>query len=643
MERESVMISAEARKLFETRVSRMWSGNERGVEYRLHGPAGTGKTWTIVRRLIPRAAEVFGIERIALISMTRAAAAELAYRAGLEPEQVSTFHSMCRRLSTSPKVAVSGKEIEAFNGWLWDEHPSLAPVFALDASDRRSVESIEYGDERAIQRDREAEATPGDKLARQIDLLRHQLVPQSRWSSLQQQWYSVWTEWCEETGYGDFTSWIEAGLEAPYPPKIPGTDLIPEVLILDEAQDSSPLELKVLRGWSSSIGGIVLCGDAQQAIYTFRGADPRAFLTPAIPEERNLVLRQSYRLPRKVLECANAWISQLPEDERYPVDLLPRKDKQGREVEGHLIFDGELTSHRPDRVMHYVDQAERNHQTIAILSSCSRHLQRTTKLLRDQGVQFGCPWRPIEGKWHSTRGWTKILSLLKPLAVNKSPLESAVWTWNDLRLIVEMLDTTSPVYWKGCKALVQRKAQEDSKLANEVVGGRPLGGYPVEPQDVVSSLGGPLSDLLFRASSSFDEGMMIEDLLPHVNSASKDRMIKAQRLIKRYVDNHDPVDVLAWDTKDGATPPLVRIGTTHASKGAEADVVILFPDLTAMYRVGSMMRRTTTRSIVDVPSHERSAEIRRVYVGMTRARDTLILASFDRANRDAIDFSNLAP
>jgi superfamily I DNA/RNA helicase len=59
--------------------------------------------------------------------------------------------------------------------------------------------------------------------------------------------------------------------------------------------------------------------------------------------------------------------------------------------------------------------------------------------------------------------------------------------------------------------------------------------------------------------------------------------------------------------------PLITIGTIHSVKGAEADVVVLFPDISyqAYAEVGTIAGR--------------DAAHRLFYVGMTRAKHALIL------------------
>jgi superfamily I DNA/RNA helicase len=64
-------------------------------------------------------------------------------------------------------------------------------------------------------------------------------------------------------------------------------------------------------------------------------------------------------------------------------------------------------------------------------------------------------------------------------------------------------------------------------------------------------------------------------------------------------------------------PPQVIVGTIHSVKGGEADVVILFPDVSPQ----------AFREYHSLEKDRRDAVLRMFYVGVTRAREELYLAS----------------
>ena len=75
-----------------------------------------------------------------------------------------------------------------------------------------------------------------------------------------------------------------------------------DVLILDEAQDSSPLQYRVLDYWLSSVKRHYIGGDPDQCIYQWMGVAPEIF--PNRPYDLLTKLTQSYRVPEVVLHLA---------------------------------------------------------------------------------------------------------------------------------------------------------------------------------------------------------------------------------------------------------------------------------------------------------------------------------------------------
>lgn len=87
-----------------------------------------------------------------------------------------------------------------------------------------------------------------------------------------------------------------------------------DYVLLDEAQDTSPVMLDVLAQQVKRGTQVFLVGDSAQQIYSWRGA---VNALAAFPEAKRLMLSQSFRFGQVVAEVANAVLSHL--NERTPL------------------------------------------------------------------------------------------------------------------------------------------------------------------------------------------------------------------------------------------------------------------------------------------------------------------------------------
>jgi superfamily I DNA/RNA helicase len=88
--------------------------------------------------------------------------------------------------------------------------------------------------------------------------------------------------------------------------------LFPEgarVLIVDEAQDCSPLLWALIKLWSERVEGYFIAGDPLQTLYFWSGSDPNLFFDFEGEEE---VLKKSYRLTGEVKGYAEKLIATTP-------------------------------------------------------------------------------------------------------------------------------------------------------------------------------------------------------------------------------------------------------------------------------------------------------------------------------------------
>ena len=77
-------------------------------------------------------------------------------------------------------------------------------------------------------------------------------------------------------------------------------------LLVDEFQDISPVQYRLIRAWARHSRGLFVIGDPNQAIYGFRGADAACFarLRADEPALEEITLGQNYRSTSQILDTA---------------------------------------------------------------------------------------------------------------------------------------------------------------------------------------------------------------------------------------------------------------------------------------------------------------------------------------------------
>ena len=529
-------------------------------EFRVFGPPGTGKT-TFLSRQVRRAIEKE--KRVLITSLTRTAANEIVGRdLPIPPEWVGTLHAHCWHALGRPSIAQSASRIsEDWNTQY--EHYKLSTGTHADVDDDSA--------------DPPVHGTDADRLMSQYQTYRARMQPIETAPENVREFAKTWEKWKQDNSLLDFTDLIETCLRDTQ--QAPGD---PDILLVDETQDMDLLEMSLIRHWAQSADYLVTVGDPDQSIFTWRGADPTAFLEPPIPRSNIRVLPQSYRVPRAVHQHAMSWITQV--SNREPVDYLPR-DEEGQVR--RLKHNHRAATQVVQDAQNYLAQGK----TVMFLATCSYILDPLIAQLREQGVPFHNPYRPTNGAWNPLAPRQGQVTASQRTLAFLQLSTNAEWTAEDLRR------WTDPI---RSKEVLPRNGKKYIQLLAENSPGGPVDWEVLQDlfsqETIQACLTGDLdwfqSHLLSGRSSGFTFPINIA------------RRGNPSNLYER---------------------PKLIVGSIHSAKGSEADVVYLFPDLS---KPGTYQWKSNKKQEAD-------AVYRLFYVGMTRAKETLVICDPYQQNRQA--------
>lgn len=529
-------------------------------EYRIFGPPGTGKTTELARQ-VRRAINRFGPDSVLVTSFSKASAAELAGRGvPLDHKCIGTLHSHCFRALDKPPLA----EVCV------DDWNRGHPRFALTPASRDTKLAGEDIDEELNGLPR-----PGDYLLQRLNRCRGLMLPQEGWPTAVREFSLKWSDYKTANGLLDFCDLIEVSLR-----EVAVAPQNPSVIVTDEAQDLTPLLAALVRKWGSRADYFVMAGDDDQLVYSWVGAIPEVLLEPQIPEDHMIFLEQSQRVPRTVHAVAEKIIRQ----------VTRRQDKtyQPRPADGAVDRLSQASYRTPEYlILKTTEQHLRDGKNVMFIGSCSYMLRPVVAVLRKNGIPFHNPYRKSNGFWNPlrTRSRRSAASRILALLASGAGLRSTRlgWTPKEVVLWAEWLSAgiLRPEAMEMLKALPEK---------NEV--GIDLLGAMFQEQ--------ALPELL--ASLERGPGTLLAWWRNHLGVEFRKRI----QFPARVVERRGPSSL-----ED--VPPVI-VGTIHAVKGGQADVVYLFPDLS---RAGDTQYRRSGQS--------RDSVLRTFYVGATRARETLYI------------------
>jgi DNA helicase-2/ATP-dependent DNA helicase PcrA len=286
------------------------------------GPPGTGKT----RFGIKRVEEAIGAGilpgKILYASFTRAAAYEARQRAieafpDLDEDDFPyfrTLHSIAfRRLNLSRPAMFDGHRLKEF-----------AKVFNYKFSDEALEKDIFQQEIADLGLGTEADTYMAfdewrkNRLMLDVDaacaefIRGHLQLPGDFNIKALKLFLERKEEFKQREGLWEFSDLLISAYQSPQPLDV-------DFVVIDEAQDQSPLLMAVAETWAQGAADFYLLGDPDQAVYSFMGAEPSLMIN--WKRDEDIVLRQSYRCSQAVHDLSRRVVERMKV--RYHSDFDP--------------------------------------------------------------------------------------------------------------------------------------------------------------------------------------------------------------------------------------------------------------------------------------------------------------------------------
>ena len=483
---------------------------------KIYGPPGTGKTTTALGLIEQELADGVPPDGVALVTFTRNAASEakerMGRRFGLAEEAlpyVRTIHSLCyRALRVGREALVDGKKLADWGqaeGWTF----AGAPTSTEDGP--MGGDGGELGDWLLgvwdLARNRLlADDLPAVLRGRPVHPgLRGEVLAEVR------RFTQRYEAWKRAQGLIDFTDMLTSALTMRL--------TLPVVsLYVDEAQDLSPLQWRVVRQWAAVVQRVTVLGDDDQALYEFNGADPSLLMD--WPADETIVLAQSYRLSGAVHRVAQAIITR--NRRRADKPFHPRPEA-GRAAAFWSMRDLPLRD-----------------GSWFILARNRMFLTEVKRDLMRQGVPFA-----VRSGWGPLTGGAKLRAAASLLALARGEMIAL----GELADVYEAVPSILP----GLGRLVTLGAKTQLEARLKVTGEEHRG---IGPADLA-------------------EHGLTETALTLLRQRPLE-LVKAEPDWRRYIgtlaERHGPASL--------TEPPRVTLSTIHGVKGEEADHVALLPLMT---------------------------------------------------------------
>ncbi len=402
-------------------------------------------------------------------------------------------------------------------------------------------------------------------------------------------------------------------------------------ILVDEYQDTNHVQYILISMLAAGYGNICVCGDDDQSIYAFRGADIRNILEfeKDFPNVLTVRLEQNYRSTKTIIEASNTVIEK---NSRRKGKTMYTKNLEGEQINVRICYDGrEEARFIIGEMLRLSEEEDERLNNMAILYRTNAQ----SRLFEEMLLSANIPYRLFGGMKFYDREEIKDMMAYLKLAVNPNDNVSfmriinvprrglgpgAIQKLNDFAefkstslfdaaALSDEIPTLTANARRGAKEFYSIVAQVQEMIKEEV-----------SIASIVKSLVEMTNYEAYLHSKPENAEQKIENLNELISSIVEFEKNSEERSVSAYLQHISLISVL-----DGEEDELdkVTLMTMHNAKGLEFDTVFL-----AGMEEGLFPHMT---SVMEGSDEE---ERRLCYVGMTRAKKRLYMtAAKERAIR----------
>lgn len=491
----------------------------------IFGYPGTGKTTYLINILDKYLKEGIKPESICFCSYTKSAAEEIKDRASkkfnLKKEEMvyfGTIHSLCYKRFALNKEVIKQNHISTFfklKSLEYDEFESNDEILVMESfGEQVGNKLINFYN---LLRITECKNIYDIKDVEELKLIyAKSKMPDDYFTTIFSNVFNPhkilmdYEEYKNKGNLIDFTDMLLMALKSQW--------IVPtEILIVDEAQDLSPIQWALFDLWKQNKKEIYIAGDDDQSIYAFNGADPKRLIKEKETADKVEILSTTWRLSKVIHDYCLTYInSHIDSKNRIIKEVISLKE--GGEIVEEYI-DNDL-----QRVREFIRIGK---STFILFRTNNYKRQFVSEVLIPNGILY---WE-IRGQSIWNNKTMNLYNAIIKLSNNKSL--NAI----ELQYLIESISSSFKLLKRGLKTNFK---DMDKKVSYN------------------------LEDLL---TLGFD--MKIFDYLKDMKILN---VLKITDNLKAAFLNKPNEEIVF--------PLNLYVGTAHSSKGKECDDVILFKDIT---------------------------------------------------------------